>query len=88
MIFQKLFNNGGPVVSLDGLYFRESFSLKLSKLLTPFSVEDVRWSESVIRLECSNDHNDGWISILVDADENTLQNLKEKIGNAVCTYSR
>lgn len=51
----------------------------LAKVLTPYSVDDARWLESVLELQ-SDASGRGWISLLVDVDENTWKELKELIG--------
>jgi hypothetical protein len=56
-----------------GICYREKLSLELATLLTPFSVDDRRWSKSVLELQQSKD----WISVLIDMDECTCKELKE-----------
>jgi hypothetical protein len=58
-----------------GICYRENICEELSKLLTPFSVDDRRWVDSVWEIQQSKE----WISILLDFDEQTFKELSDII---------
>jgi hypothetical protein len=62
-------------VGIYGICYRENICVELAKLLTPFSVDDIRWLGSIWEIQQSK----GWISILLDLDEQTFKELTDII---------